>query len=162
MNKESFLTKWSEKLFPHYREEFTADLDLLIPEADSIEKIEAFVLDWVQLWPPPSEMVRLGFPEKKALIEIGSINTKMKGFFKDFKKKTGKVVSFQEKCDFITKATKEYLNGFRTGRQNWKYIQKAHYFITKDGNSELAAQILTVKDKAPAAANTSHSGYKFA
>lgn len=161
MNKNDFKEKWLSKLFPHLHDEFSADLDLLIPE-DSVEKIESFVLDWIQLWPGPDEMVRLGFPGKKALIEIGAINTKMKGFFKDFKKKTGKTVSFQEKCTLITKATKDYINSFRTGKDSWTFIKKAHYFITKDGNSDLAAQILTIKDKAPAATHSTQSGYKFA
>lgn len=161
MTKEDFIQKWTQ--FPEIdKDAFTKDLESLFPD-DSPDKIATFAVQWASLWPTPEQMVSYGYPDKQALIEPGAIATKMKAMFKDFKKKTGMVYSFQAKCDIITKATKEYINKFKSGKSDWRFIAKAHYFITKDGNSELVSQIMVVKNK-PTTINQlrTNSDHKFA
>lgn len=47
----------------------------------------------------------------------------------------------------IFRATKDYIETKR--RTNWQYMKLAHYFIEKDGVSELAALCESTKDKKP-------------
>lgn len=116
-------------------------------EENAISKIETFVAEWIELWPSPKQMIDYGEPSKTALIDRKSILSKMKGFLKEFKKYTNVSCTFEEKCKFIILATSDYLNQFRTGKQEWKYLKQAAYFITKDGNSTLAAMIIAGTSK---------------
>lgn len=136
-----FFNKWTGSLSQNDKELFYKDLVLLNePEEPSDDKIDQFIESWKSLWPTNQQMAFYGYPSK-VLMDPKAVKTRMRTFLKDFKKNTGVSVSFEEKCDLILRATKQYIGSFMSGQQQWTYIKKAHYFISKDGESELLSYI---------------------
>lgn len=114
---------------------------------DNTDKITEFTETWKSIFPSQDVLAKHGAGDKR-LIEHDRIESAMKAFFKAFTKKTRLRCSFKEKCDLITEATAWYINDFMTGKSEWKYIKKAHYFISKERDgSELARIIIALKNR---------------
>jgi hypothetical protein len=94
------------------------------------EKVEDWIDEWYELWPK-------GVKSGGYLVRSdknGCLN-KMKSFIKTYK--------FDK--EIIIRATKDYINHLRMS--NFAYIQIAHYFISKNNSSNLAAACEDVLNK---------------
>lgn len=94
------------------------------------EKVEDWIDEWYELWPK-------GVKSGGYLVrsdKTGCLN-KMKSFIKNYK--------FDK--EIIIRATKDYINHLRMS--NFAYIQIAHYFISKNNSSNLAAACEDVLNK---------------
>lgn len=121
------------KISDKFIEEFMEDQRVVDVKASTTQKVEEWIDEWYDLWPKGVKsggyLVRSGV--KGCLI-------KMKNFLKDNK---------EYDKDIIMKATKDYINLSRMN--NYKFMQLAHYYISKNNMSTLMSncELITEKGK---------------
>lgn len=105
----------------------------------------SWVEEWIALWPTNQYMKSIGHDDK-SLVDPNACKKSMAIFIKDFYKLTSLRLPRQEKIDLIFKATTAYINLFKSGKRDWRFIRKANFFISKRGEpSELVIQIRDIQ-----------------
>lgn len=107
--------------------------------------VSDFITQWLALWPNSEELKRHNVSRVNDPLKCA---TKMKSFIKDFYKHTGIRTGQEEKKNIILEVTKMYVNTFRTGRDEWQYINDSSNFISHmQRGSKLASCIRAMGSK---------------
>lgn len=100
-------------------------------KSTSVSKVEEWIDEWYDLW--PKGIKSGGYPVRSG---VKGCLIKMKKFLQENK---------QYDKDIIMKATKDYVNNCRLN--NYKFMQLAHYYISKNNMSTLVANCELIEDK---------------
>lgn len=110
------------------------------------EKVEDWIDEWYELWP---RGVKSGGNMLVRSDKNGCLN-KMRKFVKEYP---------EYDKGIIIRATKNYLDHLRMN--NWAFIQAAHYYISKNNISNLAAACEDVQDRLNGITDDAESSDKF-
>jgi len=99
-----------------------------------------FASEWLALWPDKRELEAHGI--KRDPPDILKVNTKLVAFIKEFKKKTNILAPLPKKKSLILESTERYIQRFKRGEDDWKWISDPSNFISHPTKgSKLAAYI---------------------
>lgn len=119
-----------------------------------------FAVEWLALWPDKRELEAHGI--KRDPPDIKKINAKLVIFMKEFKKRTGIIAHSDKKKSLILESTARYIQRFKRGEDDWKWISDPANFISHLTKGSKLAAYINEKTEPKKDIVTSSPDYKFA
>lgn len=119
-----------------------------------------FAVEWLALWPDKRELETHGI--KRDPPDVLKVQAKLATFIKEFKKRTGILASLNQKKLLILETTLRYIQRFRRGEDDWKWISDPSNFISHSTKGSKLAAYIMEKEKPKTDSVNNSPDYKFA